>query len=94
MSSKPDDDTNGGTGGTKSGNGKRHSTSKVLDHATMGKQLSVTTWLAWSYLFLVCLDCFGLIDLPPLIEIRVSSTPLRIHGGQESLCTDKTANTP
>ncbi|KAK8024260.1 hypothetical protein PG993_012326 [Apiospora rasikravindrae] len=55
--------------------GKRHLTSKHFGNATLGGQEPVTKWLTYLISFPVCLDYFGILDLPPLIQIRLVQEP-------------------
>lgn len=80
-SSRPDKGNNGDARG-KSGNVKRHPTSELLKNLKVGGRFPWTAWLVYGYTFLACLDYFGLIDLAPLIETRVSYTSPESTGGK------------
>ncbi|KAK8068116.1 hypothetical protein PG996_007228 [Apiospora saccharicola] len=73
-SSKPDEGNNGGPGG-QSSNGKKHSTSELFDNVKLGGRFPKAEWLVYGCTFLACLDYFGLIELPPLIEIQFPQEP-------------------
>ncbi|KAK7946762.1 uncharacterized protein PG986_011083 [Apiospora aurea] len=50
--------------------GKRQLTPEHFGSATLGGQEPVMKWLTYIISSLACLDYFGVLDLPPLIQIR------------------------